>query len=170
MRSCTPKLNCSFLYSKDGQNSKFKKVETPRKIMEPEYPWNMHFRNVFFPDSNEFCLHTHSRTQKADWRTSKKQYTLPTSLHGMGYNFPWPKCAEENLKQKQMINMGKTNIIRLGHLFYFFYIRVMITLFICSSRVLIILPLPPSICFRRHWTFLWPDLRRSRVFFFFEVE
>lgn len=120
MRSCTPKLNCSFLYSKDGQNSKFKKVETPRKIMEPEYPWNMHFRNVFFPDSNEFCLHTHSRTQKADWRTSKKQYTLPTSLHGMGYNFPWPKCAEENLEQKQMINMGKTNIIRLGHLFYFF--------------------------------------------------
>lgn len=120
----------------------------------------------FFSDSNEFCLHTHSRTQKADWRTSKKQYTLPTSLHGMGYNFPWPKCAEENLKQKQMINMGKTNIIRLGHLFYFFYIRVMITLFICSSRVLIILPLPPSICFRRHWTFLWPDLRRSRVFFF----
>lgn len=59
----------------------------------------------------------------------------------MGYNFPWPKCAEENLKQKQMINMGKTNIIRLGHLFYFFYIKVMITLFICSSRVLIILPL-----------------------------
>lgn len=129
-RSCTHKLNCSFLYSKDGQNSKFKKVEIPRKIMEPEYPWNMHFHKVFFQ--------------------------IPCS----GF-------------KRVLFTHPYTNMIRLGHLFYFFLykgggvdIAIMITLFICSSRFLIILPLPPPFCFRRHLTFLWPDLRRSRFFFF----
>lgn len=66
----------------------------------------MHFRNVFFFQIQTSFVYTPILVhKKLTDGPVKKQYTLPTSLHGMGYNFPWPKCAEENLKQKQMINM-----------------------------------------------------------------